>query len=69
MSTHNIGFNGKLTKIIFQLSSDNIKYIPTLHVLLTIAGRNVNTIKYLNIRTQDNFVINTIKFKGSFTML
>ena len=31
MSTHNIGFNGELTKIIFQLSSDIIKYPPYLY--------------------------------------
>ena len=33
MSTHNIGFYEKLSKIILQLSSDITKY-PTLSVLL-----------------------------------
>ena len=28
MSTHNIGFNEDLTKIIFELSSNIIKYAP-----------------------------------------
>ena len=28
MSTHNIGFNEDLTKIIFELSSNIIKYTP-----------------------------------------
>ena len=44
MSTHNIGFYEDLTKIIFELSSNIIKYAPYFFCCIHYLGRIISGI-------------------------
>ena len=46
MSTHNIGFNEDLTKIIFELSSNIIKYAPYFFCCILIITKLNSPIPY-----------------------
>ena len=57
MSTYNIGFYEDLTKIIFQLSSNIIKYAPYLFFCLSYKDEKTRVQSY-NV---------SLKFKSTFS--
>ena len=61
MSTHNIGFYEDLTKIIFELSSNIIKYAPYFFCCVV---RN-RLFAYAKTKTQISFVV-TVKLISAF---
>ena len=60
MITHNIGFYEDLTKIIFELSSNIIKYAP--YFLCCTGSRGYKTLFMLNSAEHEIYIAHTCKY-------
>ena len=57
MSTHNIGFYEDLTKIIFELSSNIIKYTPYFFCCLSVLLEVSNLTKVILLKKEEKWVL------------